>query len=142
MLNTISRIIKNSGVIFLIILIISVTEITAQNHPHLSPNTTYYISSSSGNDLSSGISPSHPWKTTANITYYGDDDVHLSGTKILFKRGDIWNDTGFIIKNLHGTHNNPLIIGAYGSGAKPIISGKSEITSTFYKLNYNSGNQI
>jgi len=127
--------------ILIIILIFIIGKTLGQGHPHLNENTTYYISYSSGNDNNDGLTQSSPWKTTQNIEYWFDD-IYLRGTKILFKRGDVWNNTGLILKNVHGAQNNPLIIGAYGVGNKPIISGKSKITNTFFPLVDSLGSQI
>ncbi len=83
---------------------------------------------------------SKPWKTTANIEYLGQNgEVSLSNTKIKFRKGDVWENQGIIIKHLNGmSPGDPLVIGTYGSGGKPIISGKSEITALFKPLRDNN----
>lgn len=48
------------------------------------------------------------------------------GDQVLFKRGDVW--TGSISVRTSGTAGNPIVYGSYGSGAKPIIKGTSEVT--------------
>jgi len=85
---------------------------------------TYYVSSS-GNDGWTGISESTPWKTITKV-----NSVLTSlkpGDRILFKRGDIFHGTLNIACS--GIAGNPLIIGAYGSGANPVISGFTTLTS-------------
>jgi hypothetical protein len=65
----------------------------------------------SGNDANNGTSESTPWKTF-------DKAIQSAGTntRILFKRGETFSTGGRSI-NVAG----PGVIGAYGSGAKPII---------------------
>jgi hypothetical protein len=74
--------------------------------------TTYYVSSSDGNDSSDGLSEATPFSTLAKaITMVG------TNRRILFKRGDNWTDNKEYLISATG----PGIIGAYGTGAKPII---------------------
>jgi len=81
--------------------------------------TTYYVSQSSGNDRWTGQAASPegttgPWKTLARAS-----TDYVAGDHILLKCGDTWNE------ELHpkgsGTPKNPIIIGSYGEGPKPII---------------------
>lgn len=86
--------------------------------------TTYYISSA-GNNANNGISPGTPWKTITKL-----NSVFSSlnpGDNILFKRGDIFY--GEIIVNKSGRIGLPITIGAYGTGAKPVITGFTTITA-------------
>ena len=78
--------------------------------------TTYYISVT-GNDLNSGTSPSDPWKTIdrANNMNY------LPGDSILFECGGVW--IGQFWLRGSGTEGNPITVGSYGSGMRPIING-------------------
>ena len=75
---------------------------------------TYYISQSTGNDSSDGLTEAKPWKTLAKAA------IDLSpGDKILLKCGDTWDE------ELHpkgsGTPAAPIVISSYGKGNKPII---------------------
>jgi hypothetical protein len=89
--------------------------------------TTYYISTT-GNDASNGLTPSTAWKTMAkvNVTSF------KPGDSILFKRGDIWNlfnennTTGLVADN-SGKKGSRIVYGAYGTGAKPIITAKHSV---------------
>ena len=86
--------------------------------------TTYYLSSSSGNDNNSGTDPSSPWRTINKLNSFYN---LRPGDNVLFKRGDTFY--GGIVVNNSGTSGNPITYGAYGSGAKPIITGFTNITS-------------
>ena len=80
--------------------------------------TNYYISSS-GNDANSGASTSVPWKT---ITKFNSVFASLKpGDNVLFNRGDIFY--GSITISRSGSSGSPITIGAYGTGANPIITG-------------------
>ncbi len=80
--------------------------------------TDYYISSS-GNDTNNGLSASTPWKTIAKVN--ASSSTLKPGDRILFNRGDVFYGTITITKS--GSAGNPIYIGAYGAGAKPIITG-------------------
>ena len=51
--------------------------------------TTYYVSSSTGDDANAGTSTSVPWKTIAHV----NGQTFQPGDSILFKRGDVWNES-------------------------------------------------
>ena len=79
---------------------------------------TYYISSS-GNDANSGTSESRPWKSMAKINSFS----FSPGDRILFKRGDRWSQE--LLPRSSGSPGKSIVIGAYGSGNKPIIAPTS-----------------
>ncbi|OGU60715.1 MAG: hypothetical protein A3K31_00195 [Ignavibacteria bacterium RIFOXYA12_FULL_35_25] len=80
--------------------------------------TTYYVSSSQGNDNNTGTSEITPWKTIAKV-----NSVNFQpGDRMLFKRSDKWeHDEGLLIKN-SGTANDRIIYGTYNDGIKPAIT--------------------
>ncbi len=79
--------------------------------------TTYYVSSS-GNNANNGTSIATPWRTPNRINSV---TTYLPGDSVLFRRGDTFE--GQINVKLQGTPSSPIVIGAYGTGAKPIIFG-------------------
>lgn len=96
--------------------------------------TTYYVSSSQGNDSNSGTSESSPWKTIEKV----NDMRFHPGDQILFKKGDIWEEKLGLSINYSGTQNNRIVFGAYGNGPKPEISMGYKLTGTWN----NKGNNI
>jgi hypothetical protein len=85
--------------------------------------TNYYVSSS-GNDANNGTSPATPWKTTNPTSLFGYNwaTPHwYQGDSLLFKRGDTISGA-FNISASTGIEH-PSFIGAYGTGAKPILVG-------------------
>ncbi|MBL7223215.1 MAG: discoidin domain-containing protein [Candidatus Brocadiae bacterium] len=87
--------------------------------PKRTTPATFYVSQSSGKDSWTGQAPtlngtSGPWKTLARAS-----TDYIPGDRILLKCGDTWNE------ELHpkgsGTPGNPIIIGSYGNGKKPVI---------------------
>ena len=83
-----------------------------------STQKTYYVSSS-GSDANNGTSPATPWKTIAK-TYNGAK--YHPGDSILFKRGDTLEGQFYYV-SFAGTPDSPIVIGAYGTGERPIIRG-------------------
>lgn len=88
----------------------------------------YYISVSTGDDTRTATqaqNPATPWKTIAPVkAIYGS---LLPGDSILFFRGEkhLASD---IRPTVSGTAVNPIVFGAYGTGANPILSGATTIT--------------
>ena len=80
---------------------------------------TYYVSSSTGNDAWTGQAASPdgttgPWKTLAKASM-----EYAPGDRILLKCGDTWNEE--LRPKGNGTPDQPIFIGAYGEGNKPLI---------------------
>jgi len=85
--------------------------------------TTYYVSSSEGNDNNSGKSENSPIKTIEKV-----NSLELKpGDKVLFKRGDVWDESRGIIIKTGGIAGNEIVFGNYGTGSKPVIKLFSEI---------------
>ena len=87
--------------------------------------TTYYISFSTGNDANNGTSTNTPWKTISKL-----NSAFASlqpGDNVLFNRGDVFY--GSIVINKSGTSSSPITISSYGTGANPVISGFTSISS-------------
>ena len=86
--------------------------------------TTYYFSES-GNDANNGTSTSTPWKTLSKF-----NSVFASkspGDNFLFNRGDVFY--GRMIISRSGSSGSPITIGAYGTGADPVITGFTTVSA-------------
>lgn len=101
--------------------------ITLSNN--LFPQTTYYISSSQGNDSNSGTTELAPWQSLAKV----DSFSFVPGDRLLFKQGDMWMGQ-LTIKN-SGTPSNRILLSNYGSGEKPIITLRAPIIRTWTQSN-------
>lgn len=77
-------------------------------------SATYYVSAT-GNDSNNGTSTGTPWKTLTKVSSF----TYANGDIILFKRGDRFEGTLTLTKS---STTSRVIYGAYGTGAKPIIS--------------------
>jgi hypothetical protein len=97
--------------------------------------TTYYISSSNGNDSrspSEAQNPSTPWRTISKLNSFSPN--LLAGDAVLFNRGETFYGSIKISNSRElygfnvGNSTSPITIGAYGSGAKPIITGLQTIS--------------
>lgn len=91
--------------------------------------TNFYIGKN-GNDANNGLSPAQAWKTPAPLAV-----VSFSpGDSVLFERGGVYR--GYFTINQSGSASAPIVISAYGSGNKPVISG-SELLQNW---NLHTGN--
>jgi hypothetical protein len=79
---------------------------------------TYYVSED-GDDDNDGLSPADPWET-AQFAFQQLD----SNERLLFRRGDTFSG---LTQNLNNHSGGPIIIGAYGTGDKPIITSPDEV---------------
>lgn len=85
--------------------------------------TTYYVDATSGSDNYDGRYASYqggsngPWKTMTHVegTNFSNGDI------ILLKRGQVWHEDLVI-------SSSGITIDAYGTGAKPILSGANRVT--------------
>ena len=82
---------------------------------------TYYVDASNGNDSSNGTSEATAWKTISKV----NSSSFSPGDDILFLRGEIWLEA--LIVPSSGSSGSPITFGAYGSGDKPIISGRDSV---------------
>lgn len=89
----------------------------------LSGRATNYYVSATGNDVSSGTSPMSAWRSVARVNQAMTANLFNPGDSLLFKRGDTFN--GQISLNLQtdGTAMARFVMGAYGTGAKPLLKG-------------------
>ena len=92
-------------------------------------NANYYIDSITGNDKNDGLSLSSAWRSLAKI----NECILKPGDKVLLKRGSEW--TGYFAPHGIGTKQNPIIIDAYGRGAKPKINAHGKFLATLYVFN-------
>ncbi len=83
--------------------------------------TNYYVSAS-GNDSNNGTSENSAWKSIAKVNSVS----FKPGDRILFHCGETF--TGTVNVNNSGTSGSPIVYGAYGTGAKPVINGAEVIS--------------
>lgn len=87
--------------------------------------TTFYVDNCGiiGNDSNSGTSPSNAWLTIAKV----NSSTFSPGDSIKFNGGCIWREQ--LTVPSPGSASNPIIIGSYGSGPAPTISGSQLATA-------------
>lgn len=83
-------------------------------------DVTYYVDAENGDDSNDGTSPETAWKTLAKASSIRQ---LKEGGSILLKAGSVWNGEQLTVRNAQGTEENPVVIGSYGEGAKPVING-------------------
>jgi hypothetical protein len=104
--------------VFLVLAGISVTDLCYA--------ATYYVSNT-GSDSAAGTSTATAWKTIAKVNSASLNN----GDQILLQRGGIWRE--MLSPTVSG-----LSFDAYGTGARPIISGADLLTGTWTKVNANT----
>lgn len=87
-------------------------------------STNYYIKTG-GNDKANGLSDNTAWETIAKVNELWAEGTFAPGDSILFKRGNTFYGTIIITES--GSDGSPIIIGAYGSGNRPVITGLTTI---------------
>ncbi|WP_425291094.1 PA14 domain-containing protein [Spirosoma linguale] len=84
--------------------------------------TTYYVANT-GNDSNSGRSSDAPYQTISKI-----NSLSLQpGDQVLFRRDDTF--TGNLQIKQSGTSDKPIVVDAYGSGNKPVLTGAVGVTA-------------
>ena len=82
-----------------------------------------YVSSNTGSDANSGLSPNSPLASIARalaLLRNGSDD------QLLLKTGDTWHES-INWGNISGTSaSRPILISSYGTGARPVIDSGSQ----------------
>jgi len=120
---------------FWMLFLLSVLFIVATGSGHAQGGTTYYVSSSGGNDGNNGTSELNPFETIGHV-----NSLNLQpGDQVLFKCGDTWQGEQLVISKPSGTTGTDYItVGSYPAGCanKPVISGSLPITGwTLYSGN-------
>jgi hypothetical protein len=96
-------------------------------------NRTYYVDSRGGNDSRAGTSPEAAWRSldrAMRVTLNGGD-------RVLLRRGSDWSGPFELTSS--GTRHRPIVIGAYGAGARPLVRGGSicvRVSGSFVRLTY------
>lgn len=85
--------------------------------------TSYYVDAAWGSDVNSGRGKTAAWQTLAKV----NSVVFQPGDKIFFRSGGLWE--GQLRPQGSGTASNPIIIGRYGKGPLPVISGNGVVAS-------------
>jgi hypothetical protein len=92
---------------------------------HITPGPgarVVYVSNSQGSDGNSGFSPDSPVKSLARGEKLVRDGA---GDQLLLKRGDTWHES-FGFWSISGkSQDEPVVIGAYGSGERPTVASGS-----------------
>src|SRR6476660_4146276 len=83
---------------------------------------TYYVDSVAGTDINTGLTQTAAWRTLDKVSSV----TFQPGDAILFKAGGSW--TGTLSLHGSGTSGNPITVGRYGSGAKPLLQGTGAVT--------------
>lgn len=113
---------RNYRFIFRLILVVClIMFLSVVTYAQQSEGTTYYVSSSLGNDMNSGTSEETPWQTLEKVSSI----EFQPGDTILLKSGDIWEEELILHGNGSVDRENNVLqlitLSSYGSGNRPII---------------------
>lgn len=78
----------------------------------------YYVAANGSNN-NNGTSASTPWQSISKVN--ASFGIIAAGDSILFRRGDTFY--GALVVGKSGASGRPVVISAYGTGSKPIITG-------------------
>jgi len=98
--------------------------------------TTYYVAAG-GSDANLGTDSGHPWQSVSKV----NGSTFSAGDSVLFNRGDVWYGTSLTVSS-SGTNGSPILFGAYGSGANPVIKGSTLLVTSGYVLAPNTSTNI
>ncbi|MET7000461.1 right-handed parallel beta-helix repeat-containing protein [Chitinophaga defluvii] len=90
---------------------------------------TYYVDAQNGDDTKSGTSEALAWKTLSKV----NATTFQPGDSLLLKRGSVW--AAQLYPKGNGTATNPITIGAYGTGNRPLIALGGTVGGAVYLFN-------
>lgn len=103
-------------ILTIILLLISITGFA---------QTKYYIKNG-GNDDLDGLSDANAWATIGKVRTWGLSGYYNPGDTVAFRCGDLWEEDLVISEG--GGEGAPIIFTSYGTGARPIITGRDDIS--------------
>lgn len=92
--------------------------------------TTYYVDAGNGDDSADGTSEKTAWKTIDKV----NSTTFYAGDSILFKAGCEWENKTLSPQG-SGEEGNPIIIGSYGEGDMPKLSGNGKVEDVVLLMN-------
>jgi len=97
--------------------------------------TTYYVAAA-GSDSNNGTATGTPWAHAPGMPGCANNCAGVTlqpGDSVLFNRGDAWYGQTLTVTS-SGASGSPITIGAYGSGANPILKGSTLLSTSGYTL--------
>ncbi len=110
--------------LFVTFIIWSLQKQTTENIHAQTTQSTFYVDCAAGSDTNNGTTPGTAWKSLAKA----NTATLRAGDNLYYKRGCTWN--GRLKAQWSGTAAAPITIGAYGSGALPIIQSDPSLSSS------------
>lgn len=92
--------------------------------------TTYYVDADNGDDSNAGTSEDTAWKSIDKV----NSVTFEAGDRILLKAGCEWENTTLSPKG-SGEEGSPIILGSYGEGDLPKLSGNGQVEDVVLLVN-------
>lgn len=77
----------------------------------------FYVDSQYGSDNADGLSPATAWRSVERVNRHS----FVPGDRVMFRRGQVWQQSEPLWIQASGTPHRPLVISAYGEGTMPHI---------------------
>ncbi|AWJ94082.1 hypothetical protein Sp245p_30225 (plasmid) [Azospirillum baldaniorum] len=103
------------------------------DYPSTPASQIYYVDATNGSDSNSGHDANQAWKSLDKV----NSTNFAAGSLVLFERGETWHDS--LLASTSGTSDKPIIYGAYGTGANPVIEAAS---GSSYAVSLNNKDNI
>ncbi|KAA0678583.1 right-handed parallel beta-helix repeat-containing protein [Roseomonas genomospecies 6] len=103
------------------------------DYPSVPASQIYYVDATNGSDSNSGHDANQAWKSLDKV----NSTSFAPGSLVLFERGETWHDS--LLASTSGTSDKPIIYGAYGTGANPVIQASS---GSSYAVSLNNKDNI
>ncbi|MDD6057515.1 MAG: right-handed parallel beta-helix repeat-containing protein [Clostridiales bacterium] len=83
---------------------------------------TFYVDSVNGKDDNDGLSKERAFQSLSRI----NEQTLRAGDKVLLKKGSVFHRQYLHLEKEGGTAGNPVVIGTYGEGSRPVIHTMGE----------------
>ncbi|MET0909932.1 MAG: carboxypeptidase regulatory-like domain-containing protein, partial [Ilumatobacteraceae bacterium] len=90
---------------------------------------TFHVDAENGDDSADGLTPSTAWRTLDKV----NATTFEPGQSILLRSGSSWD--GQLWPKGSGVAGQPITIGRYGDGGKPVIAGNGEVADVVRLFN-------
>lgn len=94
---------------------------TTPTNPHGAND--YFVDSASGDDSRAGTTPALAWRTLAKVGSVS----FMPGDRVFLARGSLFREQ--LNWTRSGTASAPILVGAYGTGDAPVISGADPVAT-------------
>lgn len=121
-------------IILTLMMVMSIIFISVLNFPIVSSeeSKSFYVSNV-GDNSNDGLSPETAWRTIGKVNSEFGGSIQ-PGDNVFFRRGDLFTDAHLNIGISGVSVDNPIVIGAYGVGSKPLFEGRCIVINSVHNV--------